>query len=66
MRVMLYPCILCVVLVMDLFVSVWELFSETMRNVFGSGCYLFIQIYTHNLFVFSYVGSHLLIEEFEI
>ena len=36
--VMLYPCIVCVALLMDRFVacfSVCELFGETIRNMFG-------------------------------
>ena len=37
--VMLYPCILCVAQLMDLFVlCVCECFSETIRNMFGCGC----------------------------
>ena len=41
MCLMLYPCILCVTLLMDLFVlCVCKLFGETIRNVFGCGCYL--------------------------
>ena len=44
--VMLYPCILCVALLMDLFVlCVCELFDETIRNVFGSGCYFVGEFY---------------------
>ena len=47
--VMLYPCILCVTLLMDLFVlcvdSVCELFGETIRNVFGCGCYFVAECY---------------------
>ena len=36
MSVMLYPCILCLTLLMDLFVlCVCELFVETIRYVFG-------------------------------
>ena len=39
MNVMLYPCILCVALLMDWFVlCVCELFGETIPNVFGCGC----------------------------
>ena len=37
--VMLYPCMLCVSLLMDLFVlRVCELFRETICNMFGCGC----------------------------
>ena len=51
--VMLYPCNLCVVLLMDLFVlCVCELFGETIRNVFGCGCYV--------IEVFSVCGGALL------
>ena len=41
MSVMLYPCILCVALLMDMLscvLRVCELFGETIRNVFGCGC----------------------------
>ena len=42
MSVMLYPCILCVALLMDLFVlcvaCLCELFGETIRNVLRCGC----------------------------
>ena len=38
--VMLHPCILCVALSMDLpDLRVCELFGETIRNMFGCGCY---------------------------
>ena len=48
MSVMLYPCMLCVaycqcvclVLCVDVFDSVCELFGETIRNVFGCSCYI--------------------------
>ena len=52
--VMLYPCILCVALLMYLFFlcvvccvfdSVCELFGETIHNVFGRGCYLVVECY---------------------
>ena len=59
MSVMLYPCMLCVALLMCLFVlcvvnvsvcfvccvldSVCELFGETIRNVFGCSCYFFVE-----------------------
>ena len=43
MSVMLYPCMFCVALSMDLFLfcvlRVCELFGETIRNMFG--CVLF-------------------------
>ena len=49
MSVMLYPCILCVALLMVLFVlcvdSVCKLFGETLRNVFQCGCYFVVQCY---------------------
>ena len=44
MSVMLYPCMFCVALLMDLFVlccvfdSVCELYGETNRNMFGCVC----------------------------
>ena len=46
--VMVYPCMFCVALPMDLFVCVLaacelfgetKLFAETIRNMFGCGCY---------------------------
>ena len=51
---MLYPCILCVALLMDLFNlcaarcvfdSVCKLFGETIRNVFGCACYFVVECY---------------------
>ena len=43
--VMLYPCILYVSLLMDLFVlCVCESFGETIRNRFGCGCYLLLHV----------------------
>ena len=52
MSVMLYPCMLCVSLLMCLFVlcvcvldSICELFGETIRNVFGCGCYFVVDCY---------------------
>ena len=52
MSVMLYPCMLCVALLMCLFVlcvgvfdRVCELFGETIRNVFGCGCYFVVECY---------------------
>ena len=54
MSVMLYPCMLCVALLMCMFVlcvacltvfdSVCELLGETIRNVFGCSCY-FVECY---------------------
>ena len=49
--VMLYPCMVCVALSIDLFVLcaschtlfVCELFSETIRNMFRSGCYCVVE-----------------------
>ena len=44
--VRLYPSILCVALLMYLFVScVCELFGETIRNMFGCGCYFVVECY---------------------
>ena len=47
--VMLYPSMFCADLSMDLFVlcvcvfdSICELFGETIRNMFGSGCYFVV------------------------
>ena len=52
MSVMLYPCMLCVALLMCLFVlcvacfdNVCELFDETIRNVFGCSCYFVVECY---------------------
>ena len=51
MSVMLYPCILCVALLMDLFVlcvaclTVFELFGEIICNVFECGCYFVVECY---------------------
>ena len=51
MSVMLYPCMVCVSLLMcRLFVccvfdSVCELFGETICNVFGCSCYFFVECY---------------------
>ena len=55
MSVMLYPCMLCVALLMCLFVlcvacftvpdSVCELFDETIRNVCGCSCYFVVECY---------------------
>ena len=50
--VTLYPCILCVALLMDLFVlvfcafdSVCDMFGETICNMFGGGCYFVVECY---------------------
>ena len=47
--VMLYPCIFCAVLLMDMIVlcvcmfdSVCAFFGETIRNIFGCGCYFVV------------------------
>ena len=48
MSVMLYPCMLCVALLMCLFVCVLcvcELFGETIRNVFRCSCYFVVGCY---------------------
>ena len=46
MSVMLYPCILCVALLEYMFVlCVCELYGETIRNVFGCGCYVVAKCY---------------------
>ena len=46
MSVMLYPCMLCVALLMCLFVlCVACLFGETIRNVFGCSCYFVVECY---------------------
>ena len=43
---MLYPCMLCVALLMFLFVlCVCELFGETTRNVFGCSYYFVVECY---------------------
>ena len=48
--VMLYPCMVCVALSIDLFVfgccvfdSVCELFGETIRNMSGCVCYYVVE-----------------------
>ena len=44
--VMLYPCMFCVSLSMDLFVwmlRVCELLGETIRNMFGCVCYFVVE-----------------------
>ena len=49
MSVMLYPCMFCVSLSINLFVlcvaclTVCELFVETMRNMFGCVCYCVVE-----------------------
>ena len=47
MGVMLYPCMLCVALLMCLLcvLRVCELFGETIRNVFGCSCYFVVECY---------------------
>ena len=48
MRVMLYLSILCVALLMDLFVlcvARLTVCGETIRNMFGCGCYFVVQCY---------------------
>ena len=52
MSVMLYPCMLCVALLMCLFVlcvaylTVFvNCFGETIRNVFGYSCYFVVECY---------------------
>ena len=45
---MLYPCMLCVDLLMCLFVLYWGvcvLFGETIRNVCGCSCYFVVECY---------------------
>ena len=44
MSVMLYPCIVCVSLLMELD-SVCELLGETIRNMFWCGCYFVVECY---------------------
>ena len=46
--VILYPCIFYVALLMDLFFlsvadSICELFGDTIRNIFGCGCYFVVE-----------------------
>ena len=48
MSVMLYPCMLCVALLMCLLVLCvvcLTVFSETIRNVFGCSCYFVVECY---------------------
>ena len=49
MSVLLYPSIVCVVLLMDLLAcvsdSVCELFGEPIRNIVGCGCYFVVECY---------------------
>ena len=53
MSVMLYPCMFCVDLSINMFVvyvccvsySVCELFGETLRHIFGCGCYFVGECY---------------------
>ena len=50
-NVMLYHCILCIALLMDLIVlwvaclTVFELYGKTIRNMFGGGCYFVVGCY---------------------
>ena len=44
--VILYPSILCVALLMDLFVlcvACLRVFHQTIHNVFGCGCYFVVE-----------------------
>ena len=42
----IYPCVLCVALLIDLFVlCVCELFCETIHNIFASDCYFVVECY---------------------
>ena len=50
--VILYPCMFCVALSMDLFFFVYcvfdgvcELFGENIRNMFGCACYFVVEGY---------------------
>ena len=46
--VMLYPCMLCVALLMCLFVlgvACLTVFGETIRNVIGCSCYFVVECY---------------------
>ena len=48
MSVMLYPCMLCVALLMCLFVlcvACLTVFGETIRCVFGCSCYFVVECY---------------------
>ena len=48
MSVMLYPCMLCVALLMCLFVlcvACLTVFGETIRNVCGCSCYFVVECY---------------------
>ena len=42
---MLYPCILCVALLMSCVLRVCALFGETIRNMFGCGSYFVVECY---------------------
>ena len=43
---MLYPCILCVALLINLLINLFNLsVCETIRNVFGCGCYFVVERY---------------------
>ena len=46
--IMLYPCIFCIALLMDLFVlcvACLKVFGESILNVFGCGCYFVVECY---------------------
>ena len=43
MSVMLYPCMFCVAMSMDLFVLWLTVFGETIRNMFGCVCYFVVE-----------------------
>ena len=46
--VMLYPCMFCVALSLDLFVlcvACLTVFGETIRNMFGCVCYFVVECY---------------------
>ena len=48
MSVMLYPCMMCVALLMCLFVlcvACLTVFHQTIRNVFGCSCYFVVECY---------------------
>ena len=56
--VMLYPCILCIALFMDLFVlcvACLTQFGETIRIMFGCGCYdHFLIVYCISILVYQF------------
>ena len=62
--VMLYPCMFCVALSMDLFVlcvacfdGVCELFVETLRNMFGCVFYSLRSLLRHSLHLITLAGK---------